>query len=92
MLIESWESFKKYKFLEEKKMKGNKRQAGRRRKGADSKKLLIKTEVKSKWWWEKFKFNKHKNYWGVVDGRLLVKENSMRLGGGCKSYPTITPV
>ena len=55
MLIESWESFKKYKFLEEKKMKGNKRQAGRRRKGADSKKLLIKTEVKSKWWCEKFK-------------------------------------
>lgn len=55
MLIESWESFKKYKFLEEKKMKGNKRQAGRRRKGADNKKLLIKIEVKSKWWWKKFK-------------------------------------
>ena len=52
MLIESWESFKKYKFLEEKKMKGNKRQAGRRRKGADNKKLLIKIEVKSKWWWK----------------------------------------
>ena len=42
MLIESWESFKKYKFLEEKKMKGNKRQTGRRRKGADNKKILIK--------------------------------------------------
>ena len=40
----------------------------------------------------KMRFNKHKNYWGVVDGQLPVKENRMRLRGGCKSYPTITPV